>query len=200
MSRWLIVFGWITVTLYLGFGGWLRADLTRDITEHLAQNRTAAATTVELDGHTYRSAKAAELAKREEDVPAAFRWFAAIPYVFALGLVSFSFGAVGGVGRLIFRHLKAGVPLAALPIIGLPLLGGIVGVLLLALAYVFPAAITFQKSFEIQPTSIMFLSLLGGLGAEEVVEWIQDRIAGLIKSEPPPAEDGAAGPAAGKRS
>jgi hypothetical protein len=165
---------------------------------------TTAATTrpkssaIELDGVVYRSVNDAILALSIEKVPRIFHPFGDLPYVLALVLMALGSGAIGAVLRG-FQTIKkdaaaktAAKPPATKPtkptkspatlwfILFEPIIGGLIGLAVRALAYVIPAALVDTPNYTLRPNTVAGLSLLIGMVGDVAYEWIAKKVKAYL--------------------
>jgi hypothetical protein len=190
MLKWLTMCLLTIASLYFIFGSWLKADITIDI-NNLVAKKESQSKPFEYNGVVYRNAAEMAVAIREENVPALWSWFGHVPYLFAVIMLAASCGALGGVAKIIrvLAFDSSGDKMITSRVaIATPLFGAVVGLLLLSVAYLVPAALTVQQEMYTRPTAVLFLALLGGLFADKAFLWIERSTDAIF--HPPPKTGG----------
>jgi hypothetical protein len=162
---------WTLLALYVGIGGWTAFELR---TERRVAMMQPSGTSVTYRGAVYRSMD--ELAVELEDERAArwFPWIRTAPKFLALSLSCFAFGALGAILRLI--RMLGTTDARPSTVATIPISGGLLGIVLLGLAYIIPSAIVQASDIVVRPISVFAICMLGGLFSDEVIAWIKSTL------------------------
>jgi hypothetical protein len=165
----VIVFAFLAIAgVYVAGSGWVRVE----VRTALKQGTIKAPIPVEYEGITFASEEDRNrfIAWNEgkKFVPWAFK----LPYPVALLITVMSFGFLGGVIKVLFQ-LAHGDREPVRPWITLPL-SAMTGLLVLAVSYSLPAAITTSDA-TVRPVVLLFFCLLGGLFSRHLLLWLSDQ-------------------------
>lgn len=174
----LVVIG---MSLYLGVGGMERVELIRQAKE--AAKKPASDGTFSYGGETFSSKEALAVARNEERVERLFPWIGLLTSLASLALTAGAFGVLGGAARVVKELVIDSKPLDLKEVVLNPLFGFLVGIMLLGISYVLPAALTDQEDVQLTPTTLLFLCFFGGLFSRRVFTWVESLIERVF---PPP--------------
>lgn len=159
---WIATTLWFAFCAYLGIGGWMRANIEREI-KSLADSKREAGDEIVHEGMSFASLADLRLALESRR---GSRWFPFgfnLPTFPSLAVTAIAFGSIGGLMALLLgRTQTLRAPWNA------PLLGSIAGFAILLVAYVVPAAITLRSDVDPHPTSVFLIAFLGGCFPERV--------------------------------
>lgn len=177
---------WLLAGAYLGAAGWARAE----VEEAMEVAPTAPAGQVVCDGIEFASYRDCVIYYREQELMGLFPWVSGIPYLFGLILLGFGFGALGGTLRVFadvtVRHRTPRL----LDAFDTPLFGGLLGILILGVSVLVPAALTVSEAV-MRPTALLFLTMLGGTFSDQVYAWVEGHALSLFpdKKRPLPEKE-----------
>lgn len=174
-----ILFIWMSGALYLGSGGVTSLELSEERKRIEAlEADTKDTVSVYYDGMNLKNKSAAEIRKQEktfEEIEklaiGIFPWLN-LPYRF-LGLLitSIAFGILGASIALL-RDITKDLPtIENAKVVSKPFLGGGCGIIILSVAYVLPEVLVSGET-EIKSTTIVLISLFGGLFTDKFFDWL----------------------------
>lgn len=166
--------------LYVGIGGYLRADLDKEIIAS-SHNRSRETVTVLYKGVEFLNEQQVPELKKREGLGNFFPWIFYLPFIVAIFLTAICFGALGGVFRILKNIALDKSDITNLPVVTLPLVGGMLGLMILGIPYIRPAALTASKNTA-QPIAILFLSFIGEVFSEKTVKWLEKQYDKLFKT------------------
>lgn len=170
---------WILVASYFAMGGWAKIDLDDKI-DKLVGVSTNDETPVIKNDVQFASVAHADTALRQRNIYRLFPFTRVLPTFACLFLAAAAFGALGGVTRLLKSIVLDHKPLAEQQVLATPLFGALLGLMLLGLAYIIPAAVATTDEIRPRLESIMILCLVGGLLSGRLYKWIERRFDKLI--------------------
>lgn len=131
------------------------------------------------DGFRYNSKGALEVAEIQEKVK--YKWLFEESETLILILASCFLGALGAVIRivkdLVVDNLKLNVQRALL----LPVAGLFNGFLVLSISFAIPKYLTNNEEVNLNPASVMVISLIAGVYIEIFMEWLNSIAVSLFK-------------------
>lgn len=161
MSRYALLLVWLLLGLYGAIGGLVRVDTVRMI-DNLGSQETGEPRSVRYHGVVFTDAETLQ-AFLEKD--RASQWFPlafGLPRLAALAMTAASLGLLGGVARVL-KFIFDGGGVDECKVLATPLLGLLMGIVLLAVIYVVPAALTLDADVDLHPASVLLVCLLGGI-------------------------------------
>ena len=165
---------WLLFGLYVGLGGISKAEFDEKLVEAQEDEEQ-----VEFNGVVYKSVEELHKMLMKQRVGRFFGWAFALPPLAALALSAFSFGAVGGVTRVVARSVMSEQTLTLEMTLTWPLFGALVGLLLLGATHVIPVLLA-TGSTSVRPSALLFLALLGGAYTDKVYAWSESRLSALL--------------------
>jgi len=171
---------WLLFGLYFGLGGLLKAELEEGI-NLLKLPLEDTKESVVYEGITFSSREALEMHLKIEKIILFFPWVYYLPSIVVIVFTSGAFGALGGVTRIVKQLAIAKISISDIAVVSIPLFGFLIGILLLGIASVIPAALTASK-VDIQPTTLLFICLFGGVYSEHVYKWLESQIKHIFQS------------------
>ncbi|MFM7858538.1 MAG: hypothetical protein ACKO96_43115 [Flammeovirgaceae bacterium] len=183
-----ILFIWIVGALYFGSGGVTSLELTEErnrIDALEADNKDTVG--VFYDGMKMKNKSLAEIRRQEKEFEAVeslaykvFPWLN-LPYRF-LGLLitSIAFGILGASIALLRDITKELPTIENAKIFSKPFLGGGCGIIILSIAYVLPEILVSGET-QIKSTTIVLISLFGGLFTEKFFDWFSSAFNRIFK-------------------
>jgi hypothetical protein len=186
----ILVIVWLIVGGYLGSAGWARVELEQEI-----KVQQGPAGQIVCDGVTFESIETCQHYLRDKQMGALFPWLQQVPPLFGLLLLGFGFGCLGGSMRALAESVQHGEELTLSKAIDLPLFGGLLGVMVLGIVYLVPAALTINESV-LRPAALLFLAILGGAFSTRVYTWVEHQVDALFprRAEQKPKTDPEAKP------
>jgi hypothetical protein len=175
-----MITAWIVVAGYFGAAGWARSEI-----EEVVAVAGAPEGAVNCGKITFKSAQDCLRFQRNAQMESLFPWISRIPALFGLILLGFGFGSLGGSMRALGEELFMNVRLTALRAFDLPVFGGLLGVLVLGVAYLIPAAVTINES-ALRPTALIFLAMVAGAFSFNVFSSVERQVAAIF---PRPSSD-----------
>lgn len=161
------------VSMYFACAGWVIANLDKEIVTSSKQ-ADGQGTNVVYQGIAFADIYEARKAIEQEKVSTWFSWVYDVPASLPLLITAISFGILGGIANVI--HKAIGGEQQSNPRIALkPLFGGGIGMMVLGITYVLPAALTVDNG-HVRPVSLAFLSLYGGAFSNHVFLWLEEKI------------------------
>lgn len=179
MTRAILV-AWLLAGAYVGGAGWARAE----IEEEMTISPTAPAGQVVCDGIEFATYRDCMVYYRERELMSLFPWASGTPYLFGLILLGFGFGALGGTLRVFASATVRREQLTKLQSFDTPLFGGLLGVLILGISVLVPAALTVNETV-MRPTALLFLTMLGGTFSDQVYAWVEGHALSLFPKKKP---------------
>jgi hypothetical protein len=165
-----VIVAWLLGGLYVGVSGWARAEIEQEIEPSSGPSGAVVCGEIEFakldDCLQYQ---------RERQFNRLFPWVFYLPSFFGLLMMSFGFGALGGVLRVMKFVVLDLQPLHDCPWASTPLFGGLMGVLVLGTAWVLPAMLTIGGG-ELRPTTLLFFAMFGGAFSPTIFASIQRQI------------------------
>jgi hypothetical protein len=162
--------------LYCAAAGWVNADLNAAVKE----NKTSEVVQPVL-AHGLRWVNADALKRYETAYEARqwFPWMVNLPHQVALLITAISFGMIGGVARVGWDAIGKKVDLG-IQSLGVVFLSGLAGLVILAVSYVIPAALTISEG-TVRPVALFFLCLVGGMFYDHIYSWLKKRLEKLFE-------------------
>lgn len=160
--------------IYAGLAGWSRTYVEADIELEVAgQGGRVLCGAVEM-----KSLEACVRFNRQRQVERFFPWVLEIPTLIGWLLLSAGFGVVGGVFTQL-KDLAEEKPLSQVSVVVVPLFGGGVALLILALGWLFPQVIPIKEFLG--PTTVLFLSLIAGAFSTHLYGWVKETVQKLFR-------------------
>lgn len=169
---------WMLAGLYLGSAGWARAELEETISVEVRSDVEDGA--IQCGIVITKNMEECLAFERSRMTESLFPWVSSLPVFFGFLIMALGFGAVGGVIAVLRRAASGEQSLENL-YITLPMFGSLVGVLVLGMSYLLPAALV-SAGGNLRPTSLLFLTLLGGVFSGQVIDWIESWMTDLFPS------------------
>ena len=167
------VFVWffLFLIIYLGAGAYIGADLHVTLTSS-KPSKESSSTHVFYKGVDFESEKEVKEIVKRESAGVYFPWVFSLPLEATVFVLAFCSGAFGGIIK-IFKELSINKrKIAEMPVTYLLFFAGFLGLMVLGVSYLLPAALTASKNIP-QPVAIVFLSILGGIFCENTMEWLE---------------------------
>lgn len=160
-------------SFYLACAGWVIANLDKEIVTGNPQG-VAASTNVVYQGIPFADIYEARRAIEQEKVNTWFGWAYSMPASLPSLITAVAFGILGGIAGVLHKGIL-GEPQTHQRITLKPLFGGAIGMMVLGITYVLPAALTVDNG-HVRPISLAFLSLYGGAFSSHVFLWLEEKI------------------------
>ncbi len=164
---------WLVFGLYFGIGGWTRVALEEDIARLLDQS-SQDGTPVVLEGVEFADLSDAMVFLEKRRAEKIFPWIHLLPSFAGLFLAAAGFGALGAITRQMKHLVVDHWSLLQLHVIAGPLLGFLLGLALLGVAYVIPVALASGEDVQPRPATLLVLCLIGGLFPARLYEWFEN--------------------------
>ena len=166
---------WLCFGLYFGLAGILHADLMEE-KESAIQEQTADGEHVYVyDGIRFSSYDKAVVYQREQMASGTFSWFLTVPSKLILFLTAMALGGLGGVIGMVKQLALANASILDLKPFWGPMLGALIGLLVLGISYLLPVILTTDTEVEIRSTTLIFISMFAGLYARQFLRFLEAR-------------------------
>jgi hypothetical protein len=137
----------------------------------------------EIDGVRFSTLEAAEQWRDEENMLGLFIWLDDKPAGFILFITAIAMGGLGGAIGIVRNVSMFKQDLLHQRVLSLPLLGSLIGVMVLGISYLLPLVLTTDTNAEIRPTTLIFLSLFSGLFSKDFLKTLESRFTNYIKTD-----------------
>lgn len=169
---------WLILGLYFGLAGILYADLMEEKTSTIQQQTTSEGDAVYMyDGVPFSSYEKAQMHQQEQDAQGLFKWFTYLPSKLILFITSMALGGLGGVIGMVKELALTKVKIVDLKPFWRPMLGALIGLLVLGLSYLLPVVLTTATEVEIRSTTLIFVSMFAGLYARQFLQFLEARFS-----------------------
>ena len=188
---------WLLFGLYFGLAGILYADITEEkefisrtsnqqheikIPPGVIQGVDSAGNTYyESDGARFSSLEKLVLYENEEAAGDLFDWYDDLPDKLILFITSMALGGLGALISLVKKLALEGARVDDLKTFWHPMLGALIGIIILGISYLVPIIITTQSDVEIRATTLIFLSMFAGMYSKEFLTFLESRFSNYLK-------------------
>lgn len=171
----IVLFIWLVGSIYIGVGGFIQIEAD----QAQQSQETDDSIPVEYQGVVFKSKEALDNFLIEQGHAVIFPCHKDLPHLLILIITASSFGALGGVTRLVLGMVREDKKLIHLKVVTVPLLGVLTGIVVLGISYLIPSIIMSKASF-IRPSTLTFISLFAGLFYERFYEWLPSVFTKII--------------------
>jgi hypothetical protein len=173
---------------YFGIAGFVNSQYIVELneipeTDYKAEfdSITNTRVTYESQGIRYASKGAAQEAEIASRVPATYRWLFNSSNSWILIITCSFLGCLGSIVRLVKEFMFDKHMPVERRLLLLPVLGFICGFIVLAISYAIPKFLTTSNDINLDPASVMFISLLAGIYGELFMSWLENVAKSLFK-------------------
>lgn len=156
-------------SLYVGVGGMERVELIRMSKEAALKPEKQ----IEYGKETFYNPESLNVFKSEEKVEQIFPWIKLLPSFAALALTAVSFGMLGGATRVVKELVINSTSLEIESVFKYSAFGFLIGIMILGVSYILPAALTQEADIQLDPSTLLFLCYFGGLFSLRFFTWIE---------------------------
>lgn len=160
--------------LYLGIGGWLKTEheyLLESIYDNADENQP-----VVYRGMTFKTRRLLEAALQDEKYSKFWPWIFALPSFSGLLVTACAFGMLGGLTRVLKQIVVDNQTMSTVSIFVGSMFGFLMGLMVLGASLFVPTALTLDTSINLNPTSLLFLTLFAGAFSKRAYLWIEDKV------------------------
>lgn len=174
----IAVWFYFVLFIYIGTGAFIGADLHVTLTSKLPTESSLSQ--YKYKGVVFKSEEVVKEVVKRETVGKYFPWILDLPLTATVLLLAFCSAAFGGIIK-IFREIAIDhKDILDIPITYLSFFAGSLGLMVLGVSYLLPAALTASKNTP-RPIAIMFLSIFAGIFCENTMEWLEKQNKKLFK-------------------
>ena len=166
---------------YFAAAGWVIANLDSEIYKKGPQQTDKTGQGVVYDGIPFLNIYQARQAVEKDKLTSWFTWTYSVPSSLPLLITAFSFGILGGLTSVIFKAVCSEVQTNRRVVLK-PLLGGLIGIMVLGITYVLPAALMVNEN-KVSPVSLAFLCMYAGAFSNHVYIWLEEKIKTVFAIE-----------------
>ncbi|QDU50247.1 hypothetical protein [Gimesia panareensis] len=156
-------------SLYVGVGGMERVELIR-LSKEAAQKPQKE---THHGDEVFYNPESLNVFRMEEKVEQLFPWIKILPSFAALALTAVSFGMLGGATRVLKELVIDSISLEFKSVYMYSAFGFLIGIMILGVSYILPAALTQQTDIQLDPSTLLFLCYFGGLFSLRFFKWIE---------------------------
>lgn len=172
---------WLGFGLYFGLAGVLYTDLAEEKAAVITESLNAQGEKVFVyDGINFSSMEKARVYRDEMAATGMFSWFRSLPSKLILFLTSMALGGLGGVIGVVKQVALANKNILELKPFWSPMLGALIGLLVLGISYLLPVLLTTTNEVEIRSTTLIFVSLFAGLYARQFLNFLESRFSNYL--------------------
>lgn len=172
---------WLVAAGYFATGGWLTVDLQERIRQVLKDRPEG--DPVIVDGVEFDTVEDAKLALTQRRVHRLFPWATGLEGASALILFAGSFGALGGVVRLLKQRIIDGRPFRELHVFFGPPFSFLLGLMLLGVAIVLPTALATGGETHPRSLALLILCLFGGAMSGRLYRWFESLLGKFFSTQ-----------------
>jgi hypothetical protein len=166
------------LSLYMAMAGWVVAEFDTATAEAGASNSHGEKEYF-YHGHSFANRAEALAFIDDQKVAEFFGWVYSVPESLPLLIASFFFGVLGGITSVLFAA-SGSEPISNRFIVFKPLFGGTIGLLVLGVVKIVPAALT-KEANATRPIAVVFLCLFAGAFSDHVHLWVKQNVEEIFK-------------------
>jgi hypothetical protein len=181
MRTGILVF-WILFGLYFGIGGWTKIDFEQK-KEFTSDNTSSDEQPFIYDGFSFDSYGDVIAYVEKEKIYKYVRWIFYLPSFIGFVITAGAFGVLGGVTNIIKEIVtkkKEDDDIEVFKVFYVPLLGFLIGLLMLGIVQILPSAITFNQT-DVNPASLLFLCMFAGIFYENFFTWFGNIVKTIFR-------------------
>ncbi|TRX49696.1 hypothetical protein FNH22_26890 [Fulvivirga sp. M361] len=188
---------WLLFGLYFGLAGILYADLTEEKEFIGGSNQVKKEVQLppgvtkgidslgnayyEMNGVKFTSLEKIKLRGQEEAAESVFNWYKTLPNKLILFITSMALGGLGSLISLVKKLALENARIDDLRTFWHPMLGALIGIIVLGISYLIPIIITTESEVEIRATTLIFLSMFAGMYSKEFLAFLESRFSNYLK-------------------
>jgi hypothetical protein len=168
-----LLIGLITIiALYFGTGGFIILQNEQLYEKAIALEKNE----VISEGIPYYNKEVMIAAKQQDLILEIYPYAEKIPSILSFVLTAISFGIIGAIGKVVNDTILKDAKLNDTNnLLLVPIQGGIIGIIILGISYAIPILLS-NDNVSLDPVTIVFLSLFGGIFYLNFYKWFTDVI------------------------
>ncbi len=172
---------WLAFGLYFGLAGILYADLVEEKAAAITEQTSASGQHLfTYKGAAFSTREKAAIAQQEDQASSIFSWFAYLPEKLILFITSLALGGLGGVIGIVKRMALGKASILEVKPFWIPMLGALIGILVLGVSYLLPVILTTSTEVEIRATTLIFVSMFAGLYSRQFLSFLESRFSSYL--------------------
>lgn len=171
VGQYVAIVAWLVLGAYLGVAAWmgmrtLQATSVRD------NPANAGGRQYEYDGLVFRDEQSVREFLQERRSTRVAPWIFELPEELIPLVACLGFGVLGGAAQLMKTAKSTNALLPGRLLFAEPILGGVIGLMVVLLAWAIPALLTTAK-VPLRPESVIALALCGGAFSDRAWGWLE---------------------------
>lgn len=178
----MIIF-WMVAGIYFGVGGITLINASNDMEKTLKTTDTSKGGSVIYDKIPFKNIQEVKnyISSKKNDNIKKWMFYVDVPDFLSMIITGCSFGMLGTIISILYSLAFGGAKLDELKIFSQPLLGMMIGLMVMAISYLIPSLLKTDTATDnnINPLSLMFFCLFAGIYSKDFYE----RVASVFKTK-----------------